>query len=176
MTLYYHGTPVHYIKIILSCDNKILLPPAIVSSLTNKNKNTENMIDLTGAYLLSAIKTKTNYCASCGANKTSLWRKGWYDPLLNRPVHLCNACGLKFCKMQYCPYCKYVYSMHDLAKEKFIWTTCLYCSRYAHNTCICLSGQTKNKNNNSYICPKCIEYKRQQQRQQQQRQRRRIKY
>jgi hypothetical protein len=30
---------------------------------------------------------------------------GWFSVVLQKHVLLCNACGLKYSKSQYCPYC-----------------------------------------------------------------------
>eukprot|EP01089_Gocevia_fonbrunei_P005050 TRINITY_DN15185_c0_g1_i1.p1 TRINITY_DN15185_c0_g1~~TRINITY_DN15185_c0_g1_i1.p1 ORF type:complete len:203 (+),score=35.33 TRINITY_DN15185_c0_g1_i1:192-800(+) len=93
--------------------------------------------ELMGAYLLSSINSKhVQTCANCGTSQTPLWRKGWYDQLLNKHVMLCNACGLKYAKNQYCPYCKYIYKMNqDVHAQREQWLNCTQCRRWVHSDC-----------------------------------------
>eukprot|EP01118_Nematostelium_gracile_P003612 TRINITY_DN14177_c0_g1_i1.p1 TRINITY_DN14177_c0_g1~~TRINITY_DN14177_c0_g1_i1.p1 ORF type:complete len:179 (+),score=21.53 TRINITY_DN14177_c0_g1_i1:50-538(+) len=110
-------------------------------------------IDL-GAYLISHMR---NICENCGSLSTPQWRKGWYSEVLSRSVLLCNACGLKYHKNQYCPYCKYVYGKeHDRIEDG--WLTCQTCGRWVHEKC----ENEHNPNNSNrqdsargYCCPGC---------------------
>jgi len=106
-------------------------------------------IDL-GAYLISHMR---HLCENCGTFNTPQWRKGWYSDVLSRSVLLCNACGLKYHKNQFCPYCKYVYGKeHDKTEDG--WLTCQTCGRWVHIEC-------ERKHNSGldevaiYHCPGC---------------------
>lgn len=59
-----------------------------------------------GAYFISHLN---QICENCGVTETPQWRKGWYSNVLQHTVLLCNKCGLKYMKNQFCPYCMYVY-------------------------------------------------------------------
>ena len=54
-------------------------------------------------------------CMNCGDKNTPLWRKGWNmsDREHTRPIKLCNKCGLKCSKQQYCKNCGYIYDCRD---------------------------------------------------------------
>ena len=84
-----------------------------------------------GALLMSHLR---NHCESCWTVDTPQWRKGWYSPILGRVVLLCNACGLKYHKNQFCSYCKFVYGKEiDKTSPKFI--TCTECEKCVHVEC-----------------------------------------
>jgi len=114
---------------------------------------------LLGAYLMSHLR---QYCENCGTFETPQWRKGWYSDVLHRSVLLCNACGLKYHKNQYCPYCHYVYGKEQ-EKQVFSgdalecgWITCQSCGRWCHTDCEKQYGSEKNLlNPRSYSCPNC---------------------
>jgi len=91
------------------------------------------------------------HCENCGTLSTPQWRKGWHSEVLNHSVLLCNACGLKFHKNQFCPYCKYVYGKEQ--KISNIWLTCEYCARWVHVDCETQYGGCHN--NQPYACPDC---------------------
>jgi len=101
-----------------------------------------------GAYLVSHLR---QHCENCGTLQTPQWRKGWHSDVLNHSVLLCNACGLKFHKNQFCPYCKYVYGKEQ--KITNIWLTCEYCTRWVHVDCETQYGGCQN--NQPYACPDC---------------------
>jgi len=111
-----------------------------------------------GAYLMSHLRP---YCENCGTFDTPQWRKGWQSDVLGRAVLLCNACGLKYHKNQYCPYCHYVYGKEQ---EKQVncsdctdWLTCQSCGRWCHAECERRYGNEKSFSDNprSYHCPNC---------------------
>jgi len=103
---------------------------------------------LLGAYLVSHLR---QHCENCGTLSTPQWRKGWHSEVLNHSVLLSNACGLKFHRNQFCPYCKYVYSKEQ--KISSVWLTCEYCGRWAHNECEAEHGGFQNSQH--YACPDC---------------------
>jgi len=111
----------------------VQIPPSLQNRCSSPMAEDEVM----GAYLLSSMNTKAvQTCANCGSADTPLWRKGWYDALLNKHVMLCNACGLKYAKNQYCPYCKYVYKMNqDVHAQREQWLNCTQCRRWVHSEC-----------------------------------------
>jgi len=86
---------------------------------------------LLGTYLVSHLR---HFCENCGTLDTPQWRKGWHSEILNRSVLLCNACGLKYHKNQYCPYCRYVYGKEE-EKMDAVWLTCQSCGRWVHIDC-----------------------------------------
>ncbi len=101
---------------------------------------------------------------------TPQWRKGWFSPLLNRSVLLCNACGLKYHKNQFCPYCYFVYGKEHSEKHNHGWLTCNYCSRWVHVNCEQTVGTNnffvslsqafagtfyKQSPDAQYLCPDC---------------------
>jgi hypothetical protein len=103
---------------------------------------------LLGAYLVSHLR---QHCENCGTLHTPQWRKGWHSEVLNHSVLLCNACGLKFHKNQFCPYCKFVYSKEQ--KINNTWLTCEYCARWVH--CDCETKHGGFENSQPYACPDC---------------------
>lgn len=112
-----------------------------------------------GAYLLQALCCR---CENCGSTNTPQWRKGWYSEVLEKHVLLCNACGLKYSKNQFCPYCYFVYSRsskskHDDREAGSQWLSCQHCQRWVHIQCERTYGSTKlGKDKASYVCPHCI--------------------
>jgi len=103
---------------------------------------------LLGAYLVSHLR---QHCENCGTLNTPQWRKGWHSEVLNHSVLLCNACGLKFHKNQFCPYCKFVYSKEQ--KISSAWLTCEYCGRWVHGECEAEHGGCQNSQ--PFACPDC---------------------
>ena len=108
--------------------------------------------EILGAYFISSL---CNRCEQCGTTQTPQWRKGWYSKLLNRAVILCNACGLKYSKYQYCPYCNYIYYKGEDWNSKYVWISCDNCPRWVHVDC-----EKKHKHgtfyyDNKYLCPTC---------------------
>jgi len=122
--------------------------------LTNEVENeieNEFMIDdseIIGAYLIFHLKT---FCECCGTTKTPQWRKGWFCPLLNHRVLLCNACGMKYNKpqKQFCKTCK------EFSKPKEpinIWMRCLQCKEFYHKICLNMLDDIKH----IYVCSNCL--------------------
>eukprot|EP01117_Protostelium_nocturnum_P007154 TRINITY_DN256_c0_g1_i1.p1 TRINITY_DN256_c0_g1~~TRINITY_DN256_c0_g1_i1.p1 ORF type:complete len:221 (+),score=61.60 TRINITY_DN256_c0_g1_i1:466-1128(+) len=92
--------------------------------------------DLYAAFMLSHFR---QYCENCKTEETPQWRKGWHNPMLGRSVLLCNACGLKYHKNQFCSFCHFIYGKEQ---EKLIgtdhydeWLSCRSCSRWCHTKC-----------------------------------------
>jgi len=106
-----------------------------------------------GAYLMSHLR---HHCEHCGTQATPQWRKGWYSEVLGRSVLLCNACGLKYHKNQFCPYCKYVYGKEHSTKHEDGWICCRLCQRRVHTQCeFKYGGGTQFSSPNDYVCPSC---------------------
>jgi hypothetical protein len=93
-----------------------------------------------GAVLLTHLKV---HCENCKTYTTPQWRKGWYNPELQCNIELCNACGLKYAKGQYCPYCKFIYGKEHL-KSPNQWLSCNMCGRLTHLQCELASGNYNN--------------------------------
>jgi len=106
---------------------------------------------LLGAYLMTHIRP---YCENCGTLETPQWRKGWFSEVLNRSVFLCNACGIKYQKNQFCPYCKFIYGKQY--KTSNVWQVCSTCGRCVHVECENNYGNGQLLDPGvSYLCPEC---------------------
>jgi len=109
-----------------------------------------------GAYLVTHLQQR---CENCGITDTPQWRKGWFSTILNRSVVLCNACGLKYNKNQFCPYCMYVYYKEEDKKSKNAWLICEACQRWVHVECEQQYGGQEQVQQwsqfHSYLCPGC---------------------
>jgi hypothetical protein len=109
-----------------------------------------------GAYLVTHLQQR---CENCGITDTPQWRKGWFSNILNRSVVLCNACGLKYNKNQFCPYCMYVYYKEEDKKSKNTWLICEACQRWVHAECEQQYGGKEQVQQwsqfHSYLCPGC---------------------
>jgi hypothetical protein len=70
----------------------------------------------------------TRPCDSCGVQKTTMWRS--YKISENVTVQMCNACGLRFKKGQYCPVCLKVYYSNAPTPET--WKQCRSCGQWTH--------------------------------------------
>lgn len=104
-----------------------------------------------GAYLISHMR---QVCENCGTFSTPQWRKGWFSEVLNRHCQLCNACGLKYHKNQYCPYCRFVYGKeHDKIAEG--WLSCQTCGRWVHQSCETKFNGSVVEIDAYYSCPGC---------------------
>jgi DNA-directed RNA polymerase subunit RPC12/RpoP len=69
-------------------------------------------------------------------------------------VLLCNKCGLKYHKSQYCPYCRYIYGK-ETEKSPQVWLTCSSCGRWAHVGCEIEHGGNSTAALGGYSCPDC---------------------
>jgi len=118
---------------------------------------------LLGAYLMSHLRSA---CENCGTTNTPQWRKGWFSEILNRSVLLCNACGIKYAKKQYCPHCNYIYGK-EIDRQSDAWLVCSVCSRWVHMECERLHLEGQNimdverkihpfSLNRNYLCPGCV--------------------
>jgi len=124
-----------------------------------------------GVCFLSHLR---HFCENCGTYDTPQWRKGWRSEVLNRCVLLCNACGLKYHKNQYCPYCKFIYGKEQDKIVSKDWISCQSCARWVHTTCEkrhgnCFMTENLDQQNhhlpikthginssaNLYLCPDC---------------------
>ena len=85
-------------------------------------------------------------CVNCETEDTPLWRRGWYDEFLEHYLPLCNACGIKYCKNQYCPECNIIYNISHIRNNPEYWIKCMTCSRYVHRCCI---------HHDEYQCTNC---------------------
>lgn len=108
-----------------------------------------------GAFLISHFRQR---CENCSTTDTPQWRKGWYSEVLGRSVCLCNACGLKYHKNQFCSYCHYIYGKdHEENEEmnKDEWLSCRTCSRWCHTACEDKYGSSESLRGDGYCCPPC---------------------
>eukprot|EP01115_Flamella_aegyptia_P001448 TRINITY_DN123_c0_g1_i1.p1 TRINITY_DN123_c0_g1~~TRINITY_DN123_c0_g1_i1.p1 ORF type:complete len:179 (+),score=45.73 TRINITY_DN123_c0_g1_i1:325-861(+) len=104
--------------------------PAMDMEQLNNNNDPDILL---GAYLMAHLR---NTCENCGTTNTPQWRKGWYSALLGRTVLLCNACGIKYAKNQFCSHCNFIYSKeHGNHHDSDIWLTCATCYRWTHIDC-----------------------------------------
>jgi len=125
---------------------------ASIISETNRERPCSPDV-LLGAYLISHLQQR---CENCGTPETPQWRKGWFSTLLNRSVVLCNACGLKYNKNQFCPFCMYVYYKEVDKKSKHTWLSCETCHRWVHIECERKCGGLEDLNVfQPYCCPTC---------------------
>jgi GATA zinc finger len=87
-----------------------------------------------GAYLL---QTLVLHCENCGASESPQWRRGWYSTVLQKHVLLCNGCGIKYSKQQFCSYCYYVYNKRTERLQRSLnqWLCCGTCQRWVHRAC-----------------------------------------
>lgn len=122
----------------------------IVNSLPRVDEEMDTPDIMLGAYLMSHLR---HYCENCGTYDTPQWRKGWFSDVLNRSVLLCNACGLKYHKNQYCPYCRYIYGKEQ-DRTSNIWATCQCCGRWVHSECE-RKFSNVDVNAPNYNCPNC---------------------
>jgi len=121
---------------------------------TKDAMDTDEQDVLLGAYLIAHLR---NICENCGINETPQWRKGWWSDTLNRYTMLCNKCGLKYHKNQFCPYCRYVYGK-ETDKNASVWLTCNSCGRWVHINCEITAGCGREHLYDSYgvyHCPDC---------------------
>jgi hypothetical protein len=109
-----------------------------VSELTSSTEDINR-----GAIFLTHLKP---HCENCNAYETPQWRKGWFNETLQHNIELCNACGLKFAKGQYCPYCKFIYGKEH-TKSPQDWLSCVQCGRLTHLECELKFGGSSKQNN-----------------------------
>jgi hypothetical protein len=97
-----------------------------------EDRNITDDIEL-GAMLLCALSPT---CASCGTRETPQWRRGWYSHAFGKIMDLCNACGIKYQKSQYCGICRKVYNALQVRYEhRHLWTCCNSCGGAIHISC-----------------------------------------
>jgi len=140
----------------ITLEMNLIHPSSSISSVDlNERTNSPDPDILLGAYLMSHLR---QHCENCGTFVTPQWRKGWFSEVLNHSVLLCNACGLKFHKGQFCTYCKFVYGKEQKLSSS-IWLTCDQCGRCVHRECEGLHGRGLQSDGNgeysSYTCPDC---------------------
>lgn len=113
---------------------KPIFIPSYSEDFSNKVVEDPSLTEdvLVGAFFLQHLHP---YCENCGASDTPQWRKGWVSSLLGREVLLCNACGLKYHKGQFCPHCKFVYGKEHDRHVRNSWLRCVQCSRWTHGKC-----------------------------------------
>lgn len=80
--------------------------------------------------VIALLRLKEIRCHNCGVSETVQWRRGWNS----HP--LCNPCGLRYQKSQYCCYCNYVYTRQELNSERGLWSVCQICGRASHVACM----------------------------------------
>lgn len=73
-------------------------------------------------------------CSNCYTRMTPQWRKGTYNNFMDKYAQLCNSCGLKFSKGQYCDYCFKIYGLSAI--DKSLYYTCTDCGKMDHIDCV----------------------------------------
>lgn len=136
---------------VISIDNNKLSIPLLPACEGNLSE--AEQIEF-GAYLISHLKI---HCENCGVEQTPQWRKGWFEKKINRPVNLCNACGIRYHKNQFCPYCKYVYGK-ETDNIPNTWLICVECGRWTHISCESKFGKLTKEQIESQLHT-CIECK-----------------
>ncbi|PRP77442.1 centrosomal protein [Planoprotostelium fungivorum] len=102
------------------------------------------------------------YCHNCMTTDTPQWRTGWESKTSGGLVPLCNACGLRYYKKQFCRHCQYIYSKTEQSKSFGSWLTCTDCSRLVHLTCENEKGSDTSSislSTWSYKCQDCTQPK-----------------
>jgi len=99
-------------------------------------------IDLEPVFLLLALKNRK--CFSCGTTQSPQWRRSQYHDAIKDRFLLCNACGLKSAKGQFCSYCLRVYYLSS--EEEYV--TCDRCGKHDHASCAEFVG----RNHTPYRC------------------------
>ncbi len=94
------------------------------------------------------------YCEACKTDSTSYWRKGWHNDILGNRVHLCNACGIKFRKERFCPYCYVIYNKIEVDPQQ-CWMACGTCDRWIHTECEHRFRRGLSIEGGIYYCPRC---------------------
>jgi hypothetical protein len=82
-------------------------------------------------------------CFSCDIKYSTLWRA---KKINGDDKYLCNACGLKYSKGQYCQVCHITYYQCDM--NDFYGKICSICNKWVHNNCL----------TTSCICKKCVKH------------------
>lgn len=131
-----------------------------MEELKNQPKEEDIYVDedeiMLGSYLLAHLR---RFCENCGCQSSPQWRKGWYSDIFSRPVQLCNACGIKFTKQQFCMYCHYIYGkeqekLHQADQKE--WLSCQTCGRWSHTDCERRCGSaTAAEDPKTYNCGNC---------------------
>jgi hypothetical protein len=80
-------------------------------------------------------------CFSCNVKYSPQWR---HKKINNTSTYLCNACGLRYVKGQYCPVCHITYTQAEINTNQ--WNNCLICHKWTHNYCMTIMR----------TCKKCI--------------------
>jgi len=86
---------------------------------------------------------------ACRKHLSTLWRSCNLD---GRKVHFCNACGLRFKKGKYCPFCFYIYYDSKVTTEG--WIQCSKCELWMHRYCYeRLTEHKLPKDVTDFTCP-----------------------
>lgn len=91
------------------------IPPIIQRAIIDDKKCNDgcNMDELWAAFDLYLLRRSSPQCVNCGTEQSCLWRRGPHVKRLKKYLPLCNACGLKFAKGQYCKKCGFVYHYRE---------------------------------------------------------------
>lgn len=116
---------------------------SLLADEINKENNTEFVcIDLSydsikftednACYMLACLSGPI--CPSCGTRISPCWRPWKQD---NLKIRVCNACGLKYNKGQFCYYCKKVINKkNDHSKSYQHVYICYRCGHCDHKECV----------------------------------------
>ncbi len=143
-------------------DNKKMTEHDIIFEATSfvnriKIEHEEETDVIVGTFLLEHLQRT---CENCCAKETAEWRKGWWLTSLQQSAWLCNSCGLRYGKNQYCGYCYEIYRK-DLEGTKTlksnVWIYCRICRQFTHQACEQANQQGIFDENRDYICPDCVQ-------------------
>lgn len=105
------------------------------------------------AYALLSLKGQV--CFNCSCTNTPQWRKGFvFTDQIVQKVNLCNACGLKYGKNQFCSYCYKIYDFVKNINTQEIYS-CSRCGKMDHQKCVGHLDKTNTLNGVNYVCKRC---------------------
>lgn len=124
--------------------NKILLYDDCMIIDKFKTFEHDNLVPYKSTKPITNKKISPNgeCCFSCNTKYSILWRS---QKINGDVVYLCNACGLKYKKGQYCPVCHMTYYQYNM--NDFHGKICIICNKWVHNDCLVMNQ----------ICKKCTE-------------------
>eukprot|EP00743_Colponemidia_sp_Colp-15_P004358 GILK01004701.1.p1 GENE.GILK01004701.1~~GILK01004701.1.p1 ORF type:complete len:359 (+),score=38.03 GILK01004701.1:129-1079(+) len=91
----------------------------------------------------------------CNRSDSSQWKEGW--EMNGQRVPLCNACGIRFSKGSFCPWCYQIYKENEPDEsEENPWLGCDYCPKWVHLQCELDNSKLSKVDSKNYRCPECV--------------------